>query len=34
MYDKENAKLIKIQNIDLTIYITKNAFQINEEEKD
>ena len=34
MYDKENLQLMKTPNIDLTIYMTKNASQINEEEKD
>ena len=32
---KEKARFIKTsQNIDLTIYMIKNASQINEEEKD
>ena len=34
MYDKENPQLMKTPKIDLTIYLTKNASQINEEEKD
>lgn len=30
----KHAKLMKSPNIDLTIYMIKNASQINEEEKD